>query len=201
MALNVSNYRKTAIGGRTYTTENTVDAELAVEFDKNLGAAKTGSLTTRTDNDTGTLTMDPGHGITTGARLDVYWSGGRRYGMTVGTVATNSVPIDGGAGDNLPAAAAAITAMVPAEEAVAVTGNNVAAVGIKTTTVQDAVVVIADGSNALLASAVVTAGEDYVWTDQDGTTNPLAGDTVAKVFVSHGDSSGTKNVRGILAYN
>ena len=97
--------------------------------------------------------------------------------------------------------AAAITAMVPAEEAVAVTGNNVAAVGIKTTTVQDAVVVIADGSNALLASAVVTAGEDYVWTDQDGTTNPLAGDTVAKVFVSHGDSSGTKNVRGILAYN
>jgi hypothetical protein len=78
-----------------------------------LAAAKTGTLTTRTDNDTGTLTMTAGHGITTGQTLDVYWAGGQRRGMTVGTVATNSVPIDGGAGDNLPANTTAITAMVP----------------------------------------------------------------------------------------
>ena len=202
MALNVSNYRKSTIGGKTYVSETTVDAELAVEFDKNLGAAKEGDLTTRTDNDTGTLTMAAGHGITTGARLDVYWDGGCRYGMTVGTVATNSVPIDGGAGDNLPAAATAITAMVPAEEAVGVTGNNVAAMGAFTnTTASKAAVVWADGSSATLAACVVTGGSDYIWTDQDGTTNPLAGDTVAKVFVSHGDSTGTKRVRGILAYN
>lgn len=201
MALNVFNYRKSTIGGKTYVSETTVDAELAVEFDKNLGAAKEGDLTTRTDNDTGILTMDAGHGITTGARLDVYWTGGRRYGMTVGTVATNSVPIDGGTGDNLPVVSTAIVAMVPAEESVAVTGNNVAAIGVKTNTGGRAIVVIADGSDAELAKAEVTSGEDYVWTDQDGTTNPLSGDTVAKVFVSHDDTTGTKNIHGILAYN
>lgn len=201
MALNNSSYRKTVIDGQTYTSEVDVTAELAAKFDKSLGAAKTGTLTTRTDNDTGTLTMDTGHGITTGARLDVYWAGGCRYGMTVGTVVANSVPIDGGAGDNLSLAATAITAMVPAEEAVGVTGDNVAAIGVKTNTGGRAIVVIADGSSATLAASVVTAGSDYIWTDQDGTTNPLAGDTVAKVFVSHGDSTGTKRVRGILAYN
>lgn len=202
MALNNSSYRKTVIDGQTYTSEVSVTAELAAKFDKSLGAAKTGTLTTRTDNDTGTLTMTAGHGIVTGARLDVYWDGGCRYGMTVGTVATNSVPIDGGAGDSLPTATTAITAMVPAEEAVGVTGNNVAAMGVYTSTpTSKAAVVWADGSSATLAACVVTAGSDYIWTDQDGTTNPLAGDTVAKVFVSHGDSTGTKRVRGILAYN
>src|SRR4051812_13463763 len=73
--------------------------------DAPLGAAKTGTLTTRTSNTVGTLTMTAGHGITTAALQDIYWDGGSRRNVTVGTVATNSVPFSGGIGDNLPAAA------------------------------------------------------------------------------------------------
>lgn len=62
-----------------------------------------GTLTTRTDDDTGVLTMEDGHGIVTGNVVDVYWEDGSRTGMDVGTVSTNTVQIDGGEGDNLPA--------------------------------------------------------------------------------------------------
>ena len=48
--------------------------------------------------------MATGHGITTGALVDVYWEGGVRYGVTVGTVNGQAVPLtDSGAGDVLPA--------------------------------------------------------------------------------------------------
>jgi hypothetical protein len=69
-----------------------------------------GSLTTRTDADTGEITMSTQiapHGITTGEIVDVVWSRGWRLGMTVGTVSGNSVPIDGGEGDDLPTVASA----------------------------------------------------------------------------------------------
>lgn len=93
------------------------DGENVAGSQISLGTAKTGTLTTRTDDDTGTLTMTSGHGITTGAIIDLYWDTGGgvyayRHGVVVGTVSTNSVPIDLGAGTNLPIATTAIIAMV-----------------------------------------------------------------------------------------
>ena len=68
-------------------------------------AANQGDLTTRTDANTGTVTMDSGsHTIETGDTVNVYWAGGERKGMTVGTVSGTTVPIDGGSGDDLPVA-------------------------------------------------------------------------------------------------
>jgi len=70
-----------------------------------------GTLSTRTDNDTGIVTLATGHGIETADVVDVYWVGGIRYGMDA-TVAANAVTVDGGAGDNLPAEDFAIAAVV-----------------------------------------------------------------------------------------
>ena len=58
--------------------------------------AKTGTLSTRTSTTVGTLTMAGGHGITTGVLIDLFWSGGSRARVTVGSVSGNSVPISGG---------------------------------------------------------------------------------------------------------
>ena len=82
-----------------------------------VAAAKAGTLSTRTNNTDGTLTMGASHGITTGAIIDLYWlvSGttyAYRHGVVVGTVSGTSVPISGGTGTNLPAQASAIMAMV-----------------------------------------------------------------------------------------
>jgi hypothetical protein len=164
-----------------------------------LAAAKTGTLTTRTDNDTGTLTMTAGHGITTGQTLDVYWAGGQRRGMTVGTVATNSVPIDGGAGDNLPANTTAITAMVPTSVPFLVTGD--AVVGLLVTCPAKAAVRWRTVDPNIIAVATVSdAGAGYSWASGSGVTNPLAGESVATVLVSHGDTQ-SRTVEVVAVFN
>lgn len=179
--------------------------------DNVLPAAKTGQLTTRTDNDTGTLSMAGGHGILDGDRLDVYWSGGHRRGMTVGTVAGNSVPVDGGAGDNLPTNLTSITAAVPSEEEFLATGDSLGLIFAKAS--RRSLVVFADDADAELFAIVGelggSTGGAYQWRDpaeepvasDGGVDNPLAGDDVAKVFISNGDSAGTAAVQTGVGYS
>jgi hypothetical protein len=96
-------------GGITIQKSMTRTGSGTIAVQETLPAAKAGTLSTRTDNDTGVATLGASHGITDGMIVDVHWSGGVRYGMTVGTVSGTSVPIDLGSGDNLPAQATAIT--------------------------------------------------------------------------------------------
>lgn len=164
-------------------------------------AAKSGTLTTRTDANTGTLTMSSGHGITTGAKISLFWSGGQRRNVTVGTVATNSVPIDLGDGDDLPAASTAITAMVPTELAFPVVGDNITALGATCAT--QGVVQFMDGSDAELLAYTftdATAGGGYPWVDGCGVTNPLAGGTVVNVWFSHADSASARVLKAYAGF-
>ncbi len=183
-----------------FSLSTTISSEAAVPFSVTLAAAKTGTLTTRTDDNTGTLTMSASHGITTGARLDLYWTGGSRRGMTVGTVSVNSVPIDGGSGDVLPSAAASITAQVPTEQAVVVTGDDIIALAARLPL--GGTIVYADSGDVELAYAVLTSTlTTYVWVEADGGTNPLAGDALAKVFLSQGSSAATSTASGLVQYD
>lgn len=192
--------RALTVTGLAFGVSTTISSDVGMPFSLSCAAAKIGSLTTRTDNDTGTLTMNSGHAITTGQRLDLFWSGGSRVGMTVGTVATNSVPIDGGSGDNLPIATTAITAQVPTEQAFAVTGNSVVVLACGATV--GGAVTFTDSSNVLIFSKTLTSTiTNYVWASIDGGTNPLAGGTVAKVFLSNASSAGAGTVSGIAQYN
>lgn len=181
-----------SVVGLSFRRSLTVSTDGAVIKNPSLAAAKTGALTTRTDNNTGVLTMDSGHGIGTGNRLDVYWTNtdgtqGRRYGMTVGTVATDEVPIDGGAGDNLPADETAVTAMVPQLETFVVTAADVTGLFVGCGGAGTAVF---RESDTTLVVAVSTDGptDAYVWESTNGATTPLGAD-VADVYLSHGDSS------------
>lgn len=203
MSVTAKMTRKATLQGVSYNSTIEKAADNVATFDADLAAAKTGALTTRTDNDTGTLTMAAGHGIATGARLDVYWDGGCRYGMTVGTVATNSVPVDGGAGDNLPAAATEITAMVPDSEALVVTGNNAVGLLTSTTSQAQAVAVLATSGDVLIKACVMNedGGNSYTYLSGDGQSNPVSGGAISKVFLSHGDSTATRKVRGALMHN
>jgi hypothetical protein len=191
--------------GRTTRRVVNVNSDGAVIKDPALPAAKTGSLTTRTDNDTGTLTMTAGHGISTGNRLDVYWTNpdgtiGRRYGMTVGTVATNSVPIDGGTGANLPVADTPVRAMVPQTETFSVP-DQAAMIGLFASSAAAASTAIfrASGSTVLLA-AQMTQAQGYVWESTNGVTNPFASACV-EVLLSHDDSSTQQDVSCVALIN
>lgn len=201
---------KITIDGRDYETAKSVVSQGDVRKERVGGyvlpVAKTGTLTTRTDNNTGTLTMDSGHGITTGQRLDIYWteSGvkGHRRGVTVGSVSTNSVPIDLGAGDNLPTNNTAVTAQVPTEEQFLCTGDNAQYIAAKSS--RRGLIVFADVSDGeLFAVATPLEGDTgggYQWYT-GAFTNPLAGAAVTKVFFSNGDSSNTNGLSAVVGVN
>ena len=100
-----------AIAGKNYTHQETISTGGLEAKEELIQIAWEGTLTVRTDADTGTFTMTSAdHLITTGALVDIYWTNdddtiGSRRGVIVGTVSTTSVPFDLGQGDDLPDAA------------------------------------------------------------------------------------------------
>lgn len=197
MGIRATGSRTFKIGGLTMSGGDNLLTDKGIEANPTpeIGPAKAGTLTTRTDANTGTLTMSGGHGITTGQRLDLYWAvagvRGYRRGITVGTVATNSVPIDLGAGDDLPPAATAITAMVPHVETVTVTGDNINGIAFSSSVGPFQVTLTAaDGTTEQFTRRYDT-NNAYGWVKGNGETNPLAGVTLGKVYYSHGDTTDT----------
>lgn len=154
-----------------------------------LPAAKTGSLTTRTNDTSGELTMTAGHGITTGQVIDVYWAGGVRYGVTVGTVATNVVPISSGSGDNLPTEATAITAVVQKAINLFVDGDEVEILAVVIETVNKELrtaghVQFRDATNAEIAEIDLVTNVPQIWDIAGGSANPFTGNPITNLRAS-----------------
>ncbi|WP_439624074.1 hypothetical protein [Gemmata sp.] len=153
-------------------------------------AAKSGTLTARTDANTGVLTMAGGHGFISTDVIDVFWSGGSRRGMTA-TVATNAVTVDGGSGDDLPVVSTVVTAMKPVSVEFVVDGDTVRGFGVSSE-VADAYVVFLDDADAEVTPAtfrITTAGRGKVWATGAAGDNPLAGVVTSAVKFSHGSTS------------
>lgn len=92
-------------GGLSISGTKKVTADALIAQSLSIPAAK---LSTAWELDsagtTGTATLSAGHNITTGQVVDIFWEGGRRLGVIVGTVAALVVPLtDSGVGDTLPA--------------------------------------------------------------------------------------------------
>lgn len=176
-----------ALRNKKFRSEEGSEVEGAVPLEATVPAAKNGTLTTRTNASVGTLTMAPSHGFTNGIRIDLYWPGGCRYGVTVGTVNINSVPISGGAGDNLPSASTAITAAVPQEIQKNLYGSSITSF-MAASDQRGLVVVMDEEGEAIL---VVKTGTKGAWARNYGNglyTNPFTGFRVAKVYLSNASS-------------
>lgn len=193
MTIQTQVQRSFQIGGYLHQENRNIDGTLAINSEVSLAAAKVGQLTTRTDNDTGVLTMVTGHGIVTSNKVDVYWSGGSRRNMTA-TVSGDAVTVDGGAGDNLPANLTAVTAMVPTLKDVEIIGDNLLSL-IGSASAKATISIQESDGTERYAIKILTANTVQPWLAADGGTNPLATYSTEKVAFSHGDSTGTKAVR------
>ncbi|MCL4199676.1 MAG: hypothetical protein KJZ69_19435 [Phycisphaerales bacterium] len=152
-----------------------------------LPAAEAGTLSTRSTDTTGTLTI-PGTTLQTGDTIDVYWDGGRRYDVAVGTVVGDSVPISGGAGDILPVQDTAVTAAKQVSIVLAFTGDELVAIGAKLG--ERGHISIRDtGATAL--SIDLVKNETWFWLDGQQIANPFAGDSVDGLMASNASSSAT----------
>lgn len=190
--------QSTTVLGYTNVGNRTITVDDAIVAAPSIAVAKTGTLTTRTSDTAGTLTMASGHGITNGAKLDIYWSGGSCYGATVGTVASLSVPFTLASGTVLPVADTTITAMVPSLETFVIAATS----GIQVVSCScdaPATFVFRDSAAATALAKVTGATSGYEWDVSTNSTVPFAGNgSLATVYVSHGDS-GTARVPAAIA--
>ena len=183
--------------GRKFVLPRTSGGPMLVGFEPASGppAGAAGSLTTRTSNVDGTATLSPGHGITTGARLHVYWSGGSRYSVVAGTVSGNAVPFSGGLGDNLPLSGTAVSLAVPTLYPAVMSGDDM--------TQLIAYSGLAPGDLGAVVSLVDPTGVEvvtYRLTGQSptsawlgtGTSGPAAGKVVVGAYASQGNPSPRK---------
>ena len=169
-----------------------VEKELAA-----LVAAQTGTLSTRTDNDTGVATLSNGHGIQNADVVDVYWDGGVRYGMTA-TVSTNEVSLDGGAGDNLPAQSTAVTVVKQTAVEVNFDGDTLEIIGIFYRNTSDtgakAHLDLQDSGHATieevdLVHEKANGGLNRIWDIENGDTNVFSGNRITHGAASHDSTS------------
>lgn len=159
-------------------------------------AANTGTLTTRTDGDTGTLTLLTGHTMMQGDVVDLYWDGGSLIGTTIGVVSTNSVPFDGGTG-TLPVATTAITAAERTTLDTDFDGDLLEMLSFQCAS--PATIIVYDDEAALTVQLTAT-NSSYIWANDSGITNPIAGDTIDYIEVSHGSTAAATVNIGVL-YN
>jgi hypothetical protein len=202
MPVNVSSGINASALGQTFNKDLSVAADDAIVAMPDIPRAKNGTLTVRGSNTAGTITLEASHGVTTGATngIDVYWSGGKRYGCVVGTVSGNDVPISGGSGDNLPVLSTPIKAMVPQKENFTVVGDD--AVSILAKADARAVIKLQTATPTVILTIQLESNTDgYVWTSSNGVANPLAGQTITSVLMSHEDGVSDRVVRCIVPKN
>jgi hypothetical protein len=208
----------TTLGGLRIADDVTVTAEGVVICEKSVtyaAAVPWGQLTTRTSDSVGILTWASTPPVTTGQVVDLYFSGGIRYGVTIGTVTSTTAPFTGGSGDNLPTATTYCLPRVPVVEAFSfpsgtaaliifalaagVTGDSTAvSYGTGRITVR-----LLESDDGEIMRRTIEDGHSYRWTRGSGTTDPTP-DPVAKVSISHSygtNATSQKTVHVGVAYN
>lgn len=153
--------------------------------------AQHGTLTVRTDDTDGSLTMsDPNHGIVAGQVIDLYWDSGSRYQALAGAVAGDVVPFHsvGGGGDSLPAAATEMSVGIPSDGPFKVTGSNIKGLLLALDQGWDGWFVfdVAGTGTVTPGQAVyITGGTPYLWySGQPNVSNPIAGLELLRLYVS-----------------
>lgn len=188
-----------AIGGISSQSIVTRTAAGEIGQEVSLPKAQAGTLSTRTGDTEGVATLGASHGVTTAATVDVYWSGGVRYGVTVGTVSGTTVPLtDSGAGDVYPAEDSAITVAVVTTLDVDFDGDKLVMLSALTT--KRGNVDIRTSAASVKAVELLT-NEAYSWAEDAGVDNPLSSSTIDCIRISNGDSANTSTGKVALLYD
>lgn len=184
------------VAGTPYIQNNSVSGTNVERATPSVAAAKTGTLTTRTDDNTGTFTMTTGHGFVTSDVVDVFWLGGSRRGMTA-TVTGDSAVLDGGSGDVLPIATTAITAMEPTTVTMAADTTSTGVVVVAQCAV-NGFVVFFNSTTPILTCQIRAGVLASIWVTGMGS-NPLAS-AITSVKFSHGDSTQSQTMTAAVVF-
>lgn len=199
-----------AAGSRQYSVDIGLTAESSQNFSPSVPVAWLGTLTTRTDANTGEITMDDAdHEIDTGDRLMLYWeadddlgnAAGHRRFVLAGTVSGTAVPIDLGAGDNLPVDETPnITVCVMEQITAVLTGDDVVAIMLNSSGATFTDFVFMNSTTEHL-HVQLDVNEAYIWASTLGTTNPIAGDSILSIWAGHSSTDAAQTCPGTVMFN
>jgi len=161
-----------------------------------LAAAQAGTLTGRTDADTGQITATlSGHGISAGHLLDVFWASQAmyRYGMSATAVSGLVISVNGGSGSDLPALSTAVTFARASSAAYAFDGDDARFLCVTAT--RRGLVKFRDSGGAALLVQEVGATAPFVWSETQTPTHPITGNPVATIEYTNADSAGSNQLR------
>ena len=184
-------------GGISVQQSVTRSGDLTVASQVTLPAGKSGTLSTRTDDNTGQLTVASGHGITASDTVDVYWSSGRRYGVDVTAVASTTIDIDLGSGDNLPTQGTAVVVCKQVAANVMIDGDNAKFVVVNfsvpgTSTAKSRVTffdAVSGGGSAVGSGLDLAANEPSVTDVTGGDANGYTGSVILSLVASNGGTA------------
>jgi len=192
------------IGGKSISQNGVRTADHPNNYeDITLPVAHAGSLTTRTNNTDGVITLTAGHDVATGT-YDVYWAGGMRYEVSC-TVVVNACTITGGSGDNLPAESTAVTVAHRVTVNCAIDGDAVKLIGVQvsyvlTASVATAHVQLDDAEGDTIKEIDLIGSQVWNWDYLNALTNPLTGDPITIGYASNGSATevGTLNILSLV---
>ena len=161
--------------------------ETQASSDVSLPAAVSGTLTTRTSDSVGVVTV-ASHSITTSDKVAVFWSGGYRYNVAVSATSGTTISIgSGGSGDNLPAASTALTICKETTLSFSHVGNDIK--GMVVHSPQRMSMNVRDTVPASQVAVDVPANEGWFWISNATGTNPFAGDTLQDIILANADTT------------
>lgn len=175
-------------------------------FDTILPMAQKGTLTTRTDTDTGVITLDASAipTVTVGDKITLTWiTGGvpfSRHGMNVTVVAGSAITIDVGTGDVLPAVSTAnITIAKQITIDVNLNGSLIVIFAYSAPTETFLDVQEVSGTSPASNPLTIPAREGYFWWDDGPVPNPFNNVNIGSVITANLDTTQTSQITlGIL---
>jgi hypothetical protein len=165
----------------------TGDGFIAIEPTVNTAKALGGWVKGVGDGDA-TATLTAGHLWSTGVG-DVYWTGGRRYDVTV-TIATDAVTLEAGTGDVYPATANATVKLAMHQQVNQIIDGDLLeflAICFESTTAGSTArghVHAEDAAADVIADLDFDANEPRFWDVDSGQTNSFTGDVIAALYIT-----------------
>lgn len=199
MSITYSRTQTIMMDNQQFKNNVTLNSNGIVQQSPSIPAPKAGTLSTYTDANTATLTMNAGHGIATADKFDLYWSGGFRANCVAGTVSGNTVPFTGGTGSPIPAAATVISAMTPQSYNFVFVWSDVTAIVCSAQKVPNPVRAIVHfitntGTEATWPVVQLDGVNDFIWDGSMGNKPLLVISSIQSVKISHDDTTGPQTV-------
>lgn len=184
-------------GGVAIQQNVVVSADHPNPFDPDIPAGIAGELTTRTDNDTGVVTVASGHGVVDTDTVDLYTSAGVliRKDMDVTAVTSTTISIDAGTGSNLPTVNDPVVISEQKTVNTSIDGDAIQILGLCLEiagATGNGRVLFEDAAGDDIADISLTANLPLVYNVAAGQTNPLTGDPITVARVSNGNTTAGK---------